>query len=179
MNFDGRSGALAGRPGKQRQAQVDDGGVPGEDGFLERHAELLVGVQGARLGDQDLGEVGVASPVALLVGVGQRVAGNLRATKTHVIEARLHGAPAGFDVAQAFAVGQLREGQGEELIQAGAALNLALTVVALHAAVKLLDREQSHDLREDGAAGVHAPSCHGRRSSFKSFSLQQPGKQQK
>lgn len=168
VHFDGRFRTLMRRPGEQGQAQIDDCGVQGKHGFLERQAELLVSVEGARFGDEGLGKVSVDSPVALLIGVGQRVARNLRATKPHVIEAWLHGAQAGLDVTQALAISQLSKGQGEELVHAGKALHLVLAIVALHTAMKLLDGEQVHNLGKDGAAGVHAPSCHEQPTPFKS-----------
>jgi hypothetical protein len=178
VNLDGRFGALVRSPGKQGQAEVDDGRVQGKDGFLKGESERLVGIQSAGFGDEGLGEVGVDPPVALFIGVGQGIARDQRAAKPHVIEAWLHGAQAGLDVPQALAIGQLGKRQGEELIHAGKALHLVLATVALHTAMKLLDGEQGHDLREDGAAGVHAPGCHRWRMPFKSFPPQNPCKQQ-
>ncbi len=54
------------RPRKQRQAEVDGGGIERVDGVGEIDAKSVVGVQAPGDGDQGLGEVGVDSPVALL-----------------------------------------------------------------------------------------------------------------
>ena len=67
--------------------------------------------------NQDLGKVGPDSPVARFVGMGQIVAGNSSAD-SHVIKFVAHGPKAGFDIAQAFPVTQLREGHHQKLIEA-------------------------------------------------------------
>ena len=51
---------------------VYGGGIQGVNGLVQLDPEGFVDVGPARLGDQPLGEVGVDSPVAPLVGVGQR-----------------------------------------------------------------------------------------------------------
>ncbi len=58
------------------------------------------------------------------------------APDAHVVELRGLGAQAHFDIAQAFATGQLRKGHAQELVQAGEGLDLVLAAVARHAATK-------------------------------------------
>mgnify|MGYP001328468049 FL=1 len=124
------------------------------DGLGQLHAERFVAIEIAGGGNQDAGEVGVDAPVAMLVGVSQRVAGNL-SPKTHVIQLGLLGAQTGFDIAKTFAVGELSKGQTQELIPAGEILDVAIAVVTIDAKLKLVGRKQVHQLRENGSAKIH------------------------
>src|ERR1035437_10115296 len=144
------------RPREHRQAEVDGGGVQGVHSAVQIESERLVGVHRARDVDQHLSEIGVDAPVVRLVGVGQRRSRHL-AAKTHVIELALHGAQAGFDVAETFAECQLGKSQAKELIQAGKAAQFVITAVPHDALVELVRRDVINQLGEDGAAGKHAP----------------------
>jgi hypothetical protein len=75
--------------------------------------------------------------------------------ETQVIQLGLLGAQTGFDIAETFAISQLREGQTQELIPAGEILHLAIAVVTIDAKLKLVGREQIHQLRENGSAKIH------------------------
>ena len=59
------------RPGKQRQAKIDSGGIQCVQAVVEIHADGIGGVEGPGDADQDLGEVGKDAPVTRLVGIGQ------------------------------------------------------------------------------------------------------------
>jgi cobyrinic acid a,c-diamide synthase len=74
-----------------------------------------------------------------------------------VIELREHGTEAGLDVAQAFAIGQLREDHGQILIPTGEAAQVCIASVSDNAFLKFLVRHVLDELREDGATLVHAP----------------------
>ena len=78
------------------------------DRIVEFQPEVLLGIQRARDANQCLREVRVDAPVPFQVRIGQRVAGHA-AADSHMIELAAMRAQADFDVAQAFAVGQLRE----------------------------------------------------------------------
>ena len=91
------------------------------------------------------------------VGVRQGVARDA-AAKTHVIQLRLLRAQTGFDVAQTFAPGELRESQAEKLIPAGETLDLVIASIALDTPAKLRQREKIHHLRKDSPTRVHVPS---------------------
>ena len=52
-------------------------------------------------------------------------------------------------------MGQLREGQGQELIQAGEGLHIMVAVIALHTSMKLFEGQQGHDLGEHRPTIVH------------------------
>lgn len=112
-------------PGEQRQAEVDDGRVQGADGPFQLNPEGLGRVQAPGGGDQPLGKVGVDPPVAHLVGMGQRVAGD-DAPEAQVVELGLSHPEAGLDIPEALPVRELGEGQAEEPILAGEGFDLVL-----------------------------------------------------
>src|SRR6266446_5797526 len=62
---------------KKRHAQIDGRRVQGIYGLGQFHSERFVAVEVASGSNQDLGEIGVDPPVAVLVGVCQGVARNL------------------------------------------------------------------------------------------------------
>ena len=108
VEFDGRLPLPESRPRKEGEAQVDCCGVESIHRLFQFHGEGIVGVQIPGDPDQDLGEVGVDSPVAVLVGMGQRVPGD-PSPDAHVIQLGANGSQAGLDVSQAFPERQLRE----------------------------------------------------------------------
>jgi hypothetical protein len=66
-------------PRKQRERQVDLGGVQRVRRIASVHSKRLVDIQFAGNADQTLSEVGVDSPVARGVRIGQRIARDLTA----------------------------------------------------------------------------------------------------
>src|SRR5271157_2603765 len=106
-----------GAHGKHREAEIDGGGIQRIDGLVEFKRQWIVGIEPPRDDDEVLGEVGVDAPVAHGVGVRQGVAGN-RAAETQMVELEGLRAKTRFDVAQALAPGQLREGKTKILIEA-------------------------------------------------------------
>jgi len=79
-----------------------------------------------------------------------------------VVELSPDGPQAGFDVPQAFAKSQLREGHAEELVETGEFLDLVLPAVSVDAFSEFVNRKELDQLREDGSAGVHRPSLRNR-----------------
>ena len=72
-----------------------------------------------------------------------------------MIELGLLGAQTGFDIAKTFAIGELSKGQTKELIPAGEIFDVAIALVAIDANLKLVGREEIHELRENGSAKIH------------------------
>ena len=101
-----------------------------------------------------MGEIGVDPPVAVFVGVCQRVARNL-APEAHMIELGLLSTKTSFDIAEAFAISELSKGQTKELIPAGEIFDVAIALVPIDANLKLVGGEEFHELRENGSALVH------------------------
>ena len=155
VQLDGCLGRTKRRPGKHRQTQVDGAGIEGVDRRVEFQSKRLRGVQGSRQANQMLGEVGIDLPRACSVRVGQRIARNRLAAKPHVVQPTRLSAKVDFDVAQGLAVGQLREGHGEKLIQAGEVLDLVFATVVGHTAAKRAQWQIEHELRKYELALVH------------------------
>lgn len=109
VQLDRRFGRAKRRPGKDRETQIDRGGIERVDGVLEIEPERLIGVKPPGCADQALRKVAVDAPIPRRVGIGQRVARN-GAAKSQVIELGALHTQTRFDVAQALAIGQLREG---------------------------------------------------------------------
>src|SRR6266581_3870382 len=109
VQLDRRFGRAERRPGKDRETQIDRGGIERVDGVLEIEPERLVGVKSPGGADQALREIAVDAPIPRRVGIGQRVARN-GAAKSQVIELGALHTQTRFDVAQALAIGQLCEG---------------------------------------------------------------------
>src|ERR1035437_1245160 len=106
VEFDGGLVPAESSPRKEREAEVNGGGVQRIGGGLEFKAERFLGVKRGRLLDEDVGEVGKDTPVPLFMGHRQRVAGGGLAD-AGMIELRAEGRQTDFDVAQTFAPGQL------------------------------------------------------------------------
>lgn len=117
MELHGGLGGSKRRPREHREAEIDGGGIQRIDGLVEFKRQWIVGIEPPRDADEVLGEVGVDAPVAHGVGVRQGVAGN-RAAETQMVELEGLRAKTRFDVAQALAPGQLREGKTKILIEA-------------------------------------------------------------
>ena len=163
MELDGAFALAEYGPRKERQTQVDRGRIEGIDGVLQFEAQIFVGIKSTGLSDEDLGKVGIDAPIASFVGVGQRVPRDLP-SKTHVIEPAFHRSKTGLDIPKTFAVGQLGEGQAEELIEARKAFDLVIPAVAPDAFSKFVKGQEVHDLGEDGRRGVHRSLLEGQKS---------------
>ena len=80
---------------------------------------------------------------------------------------------AGFDIPQAFPVGELCKGQAEELVETGKGFDFMVTAIASDTTPEGVHGQVSHELREDKMAGVHGvklpgsgwESEHGRKAS--------------
>ena len=137
VNFDAGTFRVETRPGIDRQAQIDDAGVQGVNRLVQIQHHRFVGVKLARVANEVLGQIGEDAPVARGQRVGQRAALDGLA-QTQVVELVAAGVETRFDVAQAFAPGQLGKDQTDELLPSGEVLDLVIATVALDAAAKLL-----------------------------------------
>ncbi len=137
VQFDGRFAPAELSPRKQRQAQIDGGGIERVDGLIEFDAQRLLAVKAAGRCDQHLGEVGVDSPVARLIGMGQGVARN-GAANAQVIKFGALGSQTRFDVSETLSISQLGKRHGEKLLPARKALDLVVALIALDAAAKFV-----------------------------------------
>jgi len=108
------------------------------------------------MGDSNerLGKVGVDTPVAYIVGIGQPAA-RYPALDAHVVELAFLGSQARFDVAQALSIGQPDERHAEILVETGKGLDLVLSAIACHATTKRCQRQMLRDMHEHELAEVH------------------------
>jgi hypothetical protein len=80
-----------------------------------------------------------------------------RAAKTYVVEFAAQRSQAGFDIAKAVAVSQLRKGHRQILVPTREASQPRIAAVARHAAPELAIRQEAHQLGEHGSALIHDP----------------------
>lgn len=152
-----RTGIFAeSRPWKERQAEADRGGVEGVDCVRQLYPKAVRTVQLPSLANQCLGEVPPDAPVAMLVGMGQRAAGN-HCAHPHMIELGLMGTKTALDVPQPFPIGELSECHAQILVHTREGLDVSIAVVSFHAAGKFLVRDELHHLSEDCTSSVHGP----------------------
>lgn len=154
VQFDGGLVPAESGPRKEREAQVNGGGVQRISRRLEFKAKGFISVERGGLLNEDVAKVGKDAPVPLFIGHRQGVAGGGLAD-AGVIEFRAEGRQTGFDVAQTFAPGQLREGQHEELFVSGQLANAEVAVVTGDTLVEFVFGEEVEELGEDGATFVH------------------------
>lgn len=149
-----RLGCAKRSPRKYRQAQVDRRRIQRVGRVLQLEAKAVAEVEFPNLRDQVLGECRMNTPVSRLVGIGQRRAFDFLA-KPHVIKLGGLRRQADLDVAQAFAVSQLRKCHDAELLGTGHRLDVAIAVVAIDDAMKRLPGQKVHELSEQRLAEVH------------------------
>jgi hypothetical protein len=154
VQLDRRFGRAERRPGKDRETQIDRGSIERVDCVLEIEPECLVGVKSPGCTDQALRQVAVDAPIPRRVGIGQRVARH-GAAKSQVIELGALHTQTRFDVAQALSISQLREGHAEVLVETRKPLDLVLAGITHDTAVKRVQRQMLHHLREHELAQVH------------------------
>ena len=116
MHLDRSFGLAEMGPREDAQAQVDGGCVERVDGLLQLYGEAVLGIEFARQFDLAERKIPIDTPVAGFVGIGEGTLGDV-ATNAQVVELGLMCAQAGFDIAQALAVSQLRESQAKKLIE--------------------------------------------------------------
>ena len=83
-----------------------------------------------------------------------------------MIELRLLRAQTGFDVAETGAIGELSKSQTEELIPAREFLDVTVALVAIDAKLKLVSRDELHELSENRLTKIHRlpPKQSGKQS---------------
>lgn len=154
MQLDCCFGRAKWSPRKYRQAQIDSGRIQCVDRLQEIDAKWFVYVERSSYANQALCEVGINAPVSNRIGIGQRVAG-YHAAKAHMVKLGGLTAQTGFDVAQALAIGQLRERHTQKLVETSEVFDLVLPVVARDASAESGQRQVRHHLRKNKFARVH------------------------
>ena len=101
-----------------------------------------------------MGEFVVDAPVARLVGIGQRAAADVAAYAQMVEFAGLC-TQTSFDIARALAIGRLRKGHAQKLVQTAEAADVEVAAVLLDQSTEGMPRRELHYLGEDELASVH------------------------
>jgi len=166
VKFDGSLSSTKLGPRKEREAEVDGGGVEGVDSVLERDAEWFAGVKCACLIDEDVGEVAIDSPVVNAVGIGECTARDF-ASEASVISFSTQCVQTSFDVAETFAEGELSEGEREKLIAARESAMTLMAAVTSNARVKFMTRQIVHQLGKNELAVQHRTNSTVGNESFR------------
>jgi len=140
-------------PREEAQAQVDGAGIQGVNHLLDIQIRIVFGTKPPCPADEYLSQIGINTPVAVLVGVGQVGAGDV-AAKAHRVKMR-GVAQAGLDVAQTLPESHLRKGHRQELIACGEGTHGTRHRVSGNAALELLAVHRIHNLRENRPTSVH------------------------
>src|SRR5271169_1272356 len=97
------------RPRKNLEREINGRRVERVHGVFQINSKRVTRIKAPRLDDQGVGKITVNLPVAFLVGIGQIAARDVTAN-AEMVKFGLVRAQANFDVTQALAEGQLREG---------------------------------------------------------------------
>jgi len=154
VEFEAGTFGVETRPRIDRQAQVDDARIQGINRLVQVQRQGLVGVKVAGPAKEILGHRGENAPVASGQRIGQCAASD-RLAQAQVIALIAASIETGFDIAQAFAPGQLGKHQTDKLLPSGEVLDLVIATVALDAAAKLLWMDQIEQLGKDVLASEH------------------------
>src|SRR6266704_6701507 len=117
----------------------------GVESVVQFDTNRIFGVKRSGDADQILCKVGEDAPVVHFVGIGQRGSRHLTA-KAQMIQLALHRTQTRFDVPQALAVSQLREGHRQILVPTREPPVMTITVVEGHTFLKLLVTEMGDQL---------------------------------
>ena len=90
-------------PWEKGKTQIDGGGVQSIGGLIQFDSEGIVGVEATSLANEDLGKVGIDSPISDLVGMSQSIARHI-SSEAHVIEFPLSRTETCLDVLEAFPI---------------------------------------------------------------------------
>src|SRR5262249_4462219 len=101
-----------------------------------------------------LRKIGVDSPITQLIGMSERISGDL-AANTHVVQLRRPGSQTRFNISKALAIRQLRKSHRQKMIPARETVHFVITVVSLNTHTELVTRNKVHQLGEDRLANVH------------------------
>lgn len=155
MRLDGGLFGARRRPRMQRQAQVDGCGIEGLDGSVQIDVQGVLGIQGPGDGNQMLSEVLENLPRSFGDRVGQLVARNGLATKSHVVQPIGLIPQIDLEVAQGLLVFRLCKGYGEELVQGREVLDLVIATMPGHTPAKGAHGQIGQELGKHEFALVH------------------------
>src|SRR5215211_2143652 len=107
--------------------------------------------------NQAVGKVAIDTPIAALVGIGERCPFD-RTTEAGMIKLAPLGGETNFDVAQALAMRQLRESHGEKLIPTREGAHTLVAAIARNATIEFFVRNKLDELRHYRDTLIHRPA---------------------
>ena len=157
------------RPRKNLEREINGRRIERVHGVFQINSKRVTRIKVPRLDNQGVGKI-INLPVAFLVGIGQTAARDVTAN-AEMVKFGLVRAQANFDVTQALAEGQLREGHAQILIQMGERFCGVVRRVTRDAATKCVQRKKIHQLRENKFADVHG-NHQGRKAPVSQIQVQ-------
>lgn len=148
MELDGGLGSPELCPRKDRQTEIDGGGIEGIDGLVQFDSKVVVDIESSSCVDKRVGEFCVDAPVSHFVGIGQGVSGNV-ASYPHVIQLVALGTKTSFDVPETLSVGELCESHAEILIETTEVPYLVVASITPNTPSKGMQGKVVHDLRKN------------------------------
>ena len=142
------------RPGKQRQAQIDDRRIQGIERAVQIQTQIHVPIKWPCLLNQMLSKIRIDSPVSSFIGIGKSRP-FYRRSKSGVIELPAMCGETDFDVAETFTMSQLSKSHRQELFPTGQIPNTPIAVVAMHESIEIVMRNKLKQLSENGLSTVH------------------------
>ncbi len=154
VHLDAGLGLAEIRPRKERQRQIDRGGIQSIDRVVEVDAKIFACVKRSRLADEALRKIFPNPPVARFVGFGKCRSGNLLG-EAKVIESLGASVETGGDVAQSISRCELGKHHADELLTALEMANTLFRPIPGDESGKSLAFDEFDDLGEDVSTGVH------------------------
>jgi hypothetical protein len=144
-------------PWKQGQAQINGSRIQCVNGVGEVEPEISPDVKRSGRFNEALGEIGVDSPVATFVGIGQTRPFDQR-MKPGMVEPLAMGVQADNDIAETLTISQLRERHCQKLFPTRQVAHTTIAVVTSNATAKDLVIDKGKNLREYRFSLIHAPT---------------------
>jgi len=104
MQYNATFGFSETGPGKNRKAQIDDGGIQNINCFLKLKDKIIVQGKLPCMMDENLRKVTICPPVSIFSGINNCTAGYF-APDSYVVKLLFHGAEATFNITEALAIG--------------------------------------------------------------------------
>jgi len=161
VELDSGAGCPEVRPSEQTEREIDGGRIQGVDRVVEFESKVVLPIESACFGDEPAGDVAPDAPVTLLVGIGQRGAGE-RLRESEVIERIRVGIEAGNDVPQTLSPGQLSKDHCNELLPIAEGADGSGSV-SPSAAIDGLPMNEIEQLRKNKPSLIHGRPSWGKK----------------
>src|SRR6202043_4013076 len=142
------------RPRKERKTQIDCRAVERIYSVRQVKANVVLQIKFACTLDQDSGKIRPYTPITALVGISQSRLRD-RLAPSHAAPFLRLRSKTGFDIAQAFAIGNLRERHNAKMFRATKCADTNIAAIPRNNAIKTRLGNKIHYLRKKSTACVH------------------------